>query len=163
MEQISLFDLGIVEKDAMDNSTSKIDVIKASFIDTERTDWGTLFDGYDELYAITFSSGIDFTCQVVKRFSHAEIIFGCEEVINQGIATIMAVQQTLVETIAKNKSAVKLSEMMEEGKLQLYVSRDIKSHEKVFCLKAKDGRVRVITGSANLSASAFYGFQRENV
>ncbi len=122
-----------------------------------------LFDGFDELYAITFSSGIDFTCKVVKRFKYAEIIFGCEDVLNHGIATIMAVQQSLVEIIPKNKSANELSKMMKEEQLILFVSRDIKSHEKIFCLKAEDGRVRVITGSANLSSSAFCGFQRENI
>ncbi len=159
--QLSLFDF--VEDDAMDNSLSKLDVVKAQFIETKRTDWGELFDGYDELYAITFSSGIDFTCKVVKKFEYAEIIFGCEDVLNNGIATIMAVQQSLVEKITKNKSAQELSVMMDEKKLKLYVSKDIKSHEKIFCLKAKDGRVRVITGSANLSASAFCGFQRENI
>lgn len=161
MDQMSLFDF--VEEDAMDNTASKLDVVKAEFIATERTDWSSLFEGFDELYAITFSSGIDFTCQVVKKFEYAEIIFGCEDVVNHGIATIMAVQQSLVETITKNKSANEMSRMMEEDELRLYVSRDIKSHEKIFCLKAKDGRVRVITGSANLSASAFCGFQRENI
>ncbi len=161
MDQMSLFDF--VEDDAMDNTASKLDVVKAKFIKTERTDWGALFDGFDELYAITFSSGIDFVCQVVKKFEHAEIIFGCEDVMNHGFATIMAVQQSLVETITKNKSANELSQMMEDEKLKLFVARDIKSHEKIFCLKAKDGRVRVIAGSANLSASAFCGFQRENI
>ena len=161
MDQLSLFDF--VDEDAMDSVGSKLQVVKAKFIGTESTDWVELFDGFDELYAITFSSGIDFTCKVVKRFKYAEIIFGCEDVINHGIATIMAVQQSLVETITKNKSANELSKMMEEEQLKLFVSRDIKSHEKIFCLKAEDGRVRVITGSANLSSSAFCGFQRENI
>ncbi len=161
MDQISLFDM--VEEDAMDNTGSKLDVVKSEFIRTERTDWGTLFDGFNELYAITFSSGIDFVCQLVKKFDHSEIIFGCEDVVNHGIATIMAVQQSLVEEITKNKSAAELGKMMEEDRLRLHVSRDIKSHEKIFCLKADDGRVRVITGSANLSASAFCGYQRENI
>ncbi len=161
MDQISLFDM--VEEDAMDNTGSKLDVVKSEFIRTERTDWGTLFDGFNELYAITFSSGIDFVCQLVKKFDHSEIIFGCEDVVNHGIATIMAVQQSLVEEITKNKSAAVLGKIMEEDRLRLHVSRDIKSHEKIFCLKADDGRVRVITGSANLSASAFCGYQRENI
>ena len=161
MDQLSLFDF--VDEDAMDNVGSKLQVVKAKFLKTESTDWVELFDGFDELYAITFSSGIDFTCKVVKRFKYAEIIFGCEDVLNHGIATIMAVQQSLVETITKNKSANELSRMMEKEQLKLFVSRDIKSHEKIFCLKAEDGRVRVITGSANLSSSAFCGFQRENI
>lgn len=160
MDQVSLFDL-VSDEDI--NPADKLDVVKAKFIQTEKTDWESLFDGFDELYAITFSSGIDFTCRVVKKFSYAEIIFGCEDIINRGIATVMAVQQSLVETITKNKSASELSKMMDSEQLKLYVSRDIKSHEKIFCLKSNDGRVRVITGSANLSASAFCGFQRENI
>lgn len=51
-----------------------------------------------------------------------------------------------------------------DGSLQLYVSRDTKSHEKIFILESADHkRVRVITGSANMSASAFCGIQRENI
>lgn len=76
MDQLSLFDF--VDEDAMDSVGSKLQVVKAKFIGTESTDWVELFDGFDELYAITFSSGIDFTCKVVKRFKYAEIIFGCD-------------------------------------------------------------------------------------
>ncbi len=77
MDQLSLFDF--VGEDAMDSVGSKLQVVKAKFIGTESTDWVELFDGFDELYAITFSSGIDFTCKVVKKFKYAEIIFGCED------------------------------------------------------------------------------------
>ena len=163
MEQMSMFDLGLVNRDAVNKAAPQIEIVKAQFIATEDSDWEKLFEGFDELYAITFSSGIDFASEVVKKFSYAEIIFGCEEVINQGFATIMAVQQALVEQLAKRKSAVELAGLIEDGRIRLYVSRDVKSHEKVFCLRSKDGRVRIITGSANLSASAFCGFQRENI
>ncbi len=64
MDQLSLFDFA--EEDAMDRPASKLDVVKAKFLETESRDWNELFDGYDELYAITFSSGIDFICRVVK-------------------------------------------------------------------------------------------------
>jgi hypothetical protein len=37
------------------------------------------------------------------------------------------------------------------------------SHEKIYLLSAKGGRKRVITGSANMSHSAFGGRQRENI
>ena len=56
------------------------------------------------------------------------------------------------------------AEATKDGSLQLYVSRDTKSHEKIFILESADHkRVRVITGSANMSASAFCGIQRENI
>ena len=35
--------------------------------------------------------------------------------------------------------------------------------EKIYLLSAKDGRKRVIMGSANMSAAAFEGRQRENI
>ena len=161
--QLSLFDEYNNETFKNIIPEKKLNVVKASFIQTEQTTWEELFEGFEELYAITFSSGIDFTCQVVKKFSYSEIIYGCEDIINHGIATVMAVQQSLVEKITKSKNAVELSKMMEDEQLKLYVSRDVKSHEKIFCLKSNDGKTRVITGSANLSASAFCGYQRENI
>ena len=47
--------------------------------------------------------------------------------------------------------------------MHLFVARDILSHEKIYLLSAKDGRKRVIMGSANMSAAAFEGRQRENI
>ena len=57
----------------------------------------------------------------------------------------------------------KLAERVENGSLHLFVARDILSHEKIYLLSAKDGRKRVIMGSANMSAAAFEGRQRENI
>ncbi|MCR5596557.1 MAG: phospholipase D family protein [Lachnospiraceae bacterium] len=160
MEQMSLTDF---IEESTEKTENQLDVVKAEFIQTEKTDWEKLFSGFDELHAITYSSGLEFTCKLVNMFSYSEIIFGCEDVVSTGIASVMAVQQSLVERIAKSRSAGDLSQLMEDDKLKLFVSRDIKSHEKIFCLKADDGRVRVITGSANMSASAFCGYQRENI
>ena len=122
-----------------------------------------MFEGYDELYGITFSSGIQFVEKVADRFEHVEIIYGCEGVIGSDIATIISLQTKSVELIAKSKSAKIIAERIDANTMSIYVSRDTKSHEKIFILKAKDGRTRVITGSANLSASAFCGLQRENI
>lgn len=74
MDQMSLFDF--VEEDAMDNTASKLDVVKAEFIGTERTDWSSLFEGYDELYAIFNSSWLNmlyFKKAVKKTFDHGFI------------------------------------------------------------------------------------------
>ena len=76
----------------------------------------------------------------------------------------MSVQIDSVQRLAKSKSAGNLANRLDDGSLQLYVSRDTKSHEKIFILESADHkRVRVITGSANMSASAFCGIQRENI
>lgn len=145
-------------------STQTLKVVKALYTDTVETNWEDLFDGFDRLYAITFSSGIEFVNKVINKFSYAEVVFGCEKIIANDIAAIMSVQIDSVQRLAKSKSAGNLANRLNDGSLQLYVSRDTKSHEKIFILESADHKhVRVITGSANMSASAFYGIQRENI
>lgn len=145
-------------------STQALNVVKAVYADTVETNWEELFDGFDRLYAITFSSGIEFVNKVINKFSYAEVVFGCEKIIANDIAAIMSVQIDSVQWLAKSKSAGNLANRLDDGSLQLYVSRDTKSHEKIFILESADHkRVRVITGSANMSASAFCGIQRENI
>lgn len=161
MEQMNLFDMA--EAEMTFDTRKKLQVVHAEFIDTESMTWQTLFDGYDEMHVITFSSGIHFMNQVLERFGYVEIIFGCEGVLDESIATIMAVEAKLIEELAHNREAIKICDKMQKDELRLYVSRNVKSHEKIFCLKARDGRTRVITGSANMSASAFCGIQRESI
>lgn len=162
MDQMSLFDF-TEDHQGLDNQTDVLKVVKAQFESVESLNWKDLFQGFSEIYAITYSAGIDFISKVMDGLDYGEIIFGCENVVDDNVAAIMAVQASLVETITKRKSATVLAKKMEEDKLKLFVSRDVKSHEKIFCLKAADGRKRVITGSANMSASAFCGYQRENI
>ena len=159
--QISIFDLNKKEKERLDSNI--LPIVKASFVEAEKKTWLDLFEGYDEIYAITFSSGLGFVCNLLKRFEYAEIIFGQENIIGKGLATVMAVETALVEQITKSKYAVELSERIENETLRLFVSRSTTSHEKIFCLRSKDGRTRVITGSANMSRTAFEGLQRENI
>lgn len=161
-DQIGLIGLSENETTPPFDIHSPLKVVKATFNTDEHSNWSDLFSGYDELYAITFSSGIDFVNKVVKQFKHSTIIYGCEGVMNSDTAAIIAMQKAAVEEIVKHKSSVSLAEKLEDGSLELYVSRDTKSHEKIFILKG-EAKTRVITGSANMSASAFCGLQRENI
>lgn len=161
MDQMNMFDL-LPEGESIKSSNS-LQVVKSKFIEQKMMTWTDLFTGYDELYVITFSSGMQFTRNLLERFIYSEVIYGCEDIVDSSIAAIMAVEAKLVELITKSKNAFELAKMMEQGSLKLYVSRDLKSHEKIFLLKSKDGKVRVVTGSANMSSSAFCGYQRENI
>lgn len=160
-EQMTLMDMFGAQ--SFVDTSAKLEVVKASFLNSEKTNWRALFEGYDELYAITFSSGLQFVDKVLDQFKYAEIIYGCESVMNDDVAAIMAMQLESVQQLIKTKAAKHMAEKIEADALKLYVSRDTRSHEKIFILKAQDGRVRVITGSANMSASAFCGVQRENI
>ena len=163
--QMSLFHL---DNDNKENNTIHeagrgIKVVNAKFIDSASLRWNDLFDGFDELYAITFSSGMDFINRVVSKFRHAEVVFGCESTLDLEMDAIIASQVKILQEYVKHKSAKAIAERIQGGMLKLYVSRDTKSHEKIFILKSDAGKTRVITGSANMSASAFCGLQRENI
>lgn len=141
----------------------KLDVVKMDYVGAESTTWEDLFAGYDSLKAITFSSGIGFVYQLLELFKDAEIIFGCEEVMSYTLQEIMAYQSKLMERIRNTDSAVKerMIARVENRDVRLYVARRRLSHEKLYLLKANDGRTRVIFGSANMSSNAFSGWQRE--
>lgn len=165
MENLSLFGPPSTETPAQKPLTVKLDVARMKFIGAGKLSWQELFSGYDTLHAITFSSGIGFVYQLLERFQQAEIIFGCDEVMSYSLQEVMAYQCQLVERMRETASKMKLDLIarIEENSLRFYAARSILSHEKLYLLAADDGRKRVITGSANMSFSAFGGRQRENI
>ena len=163
MENLSFFD-GQQTMENLDGvkDSSHLDVVKLHYDSCESLTWQELFSGFDQLYAITYSSGLGFVCKLLDHFEQAEIIFGCEDVLDYSMQSIMAYQCRLIERM-RNEPYRKLSDRVENGTLHLYVARDVLSHEKIYLLSAKNGRKRVVMGSANMSASAFEGRQRENI
>ena len=87
-----------------------------------------MFDGYDELYVITFSSGLDFTSSLISKFKYAEVVYGCERIIGNDLSSVLALETGLVECFTKSKSAKMMSGRVSEGSLKLYVSREMVSH-----------------------------------
>ena len=142
-----------------------LDVIKMEFLEAETMSWKELFSGFDELHAITYSSGIGFVYQLLEMFEKAEIIFGCDEVMSYSMQEIMAYQCKLIERMRETSSKMKLDliSRIENESLHLFVARTVLSHEKIYLLSSSDGRKRVIMGSANMSFNAFGGKQRENI
>ena len=166
METLSLFDMVEEVQQKMDISSScSLDVVRMEFAGAETCAWQDLFSGFDTLHAITYSSGIDFVYQLIGLFEDAEILFGCDEVISYSLQEIMAYQCKMVERMRSTASKMKLDlvSRIDQGTLRFFVARSVLSHEKLYLLSGKDGRKRVIMGSANLSRSAFGGFQRENI
>lgn len=167
MENLSLFNMleSPVEQTEL-KSTSNLDVVRMEFGEVESVSWQGLFSGFDTLYAITYSSGLDFVYQLLDLFEEAEIIFGCDEIISYSLQEIMAYQCKMIERMRETASRRKLDlvSRIEQGTLRFYVARSILSHEKIYLLSSRDGqRKRVIMGSANMSFAAFGGRQRENI
>jgi len=168
-ENITMFDTDSKNEQLHINDSlsnfGKIDVVKMDFVEAETLSWDDLFDGYDSLYAITYSSGISFVCELLDKFSYSEIIFGNEDVMTYSLQEVMAYQLKTIERIRENMTISKrdLISKIDDEKLMMYIARKRLSHEKIYLLEAKDGRKRTILGSANLSRAAFAGYQRENI
>lgn len=146
-------------------ASGSLDVVKMNFLEAETMSWQELFSDFDELHAITYSSGINFIYQLLDLFEKAEIVFGCDEVISYSLQEVMAYQCKLIERMREHASKMKLDliSRIENESLHFFVARNMLSHEKIYLLSAADGRKRVIMGSANMSFSAFGGRQRENI
>lgn len=69
---MNLFD--VAEDNGIDINNRTLSVVNAQMKRVEKISWQELFDGFDELYAITFSSGIDFTVNLLSRYKYAEIM-----------------------------------------------------------------------------------------
>lgn len=119
-----------------------------------------LFEGFEKLSAITYSSGISFMGKIIKKFNDVEIVFGYPPVLSKTQIRISSLQLNVLKTLVFSKDALEISNLMEQGIVKLYTSNDQKSHEKIYLLSGKNKK-RLILGSANMSAAAFQGIQRE--
>jgi len=168
IENLSLFD---IQEETSNVTTpqhrngNSLDVVKLDYVEAQKMDWRDLFSGFDTLHAITYSSGIGFIYKLLSLFENAEIIFGCEDVISYSLQEVMAYQCKLIDRLRDTAGAAQMDLVAktESGSLKLYVARAKLSHEKIYLLSSKDGRKRVIMGSANMSFQAFGGQQRENI
>lgn len=166
MENLSLFHMAEESQEQMElPSSSKLDVVKMEFSGAQTLSWPSLFSGFDTLHAITYSSGIGFVYELLALFEQAEVIFGCDEVISYSLQEVMAYQCKMVERMRETASKMKVNlvSRIDNGTLRFFVAHTVLSHEKIYLLSAKDGRKRVIMGSANMSFAAFNGHQRENI
>lgn len=159
----SIFDSVLEEVTA--DASPKIDVVNLTFESAVSMNWTELFSGFDSICAITFSSGVGFMYKLLDMFETAEVIFGCEDVMSNTVQEIMAYQNRLIERMRDELSDKKQAMLarIDSGEVRFYVSRGKISHEKMYLLSSRDGRKRVITGSANMSYNAFSGAQRENI
>lgn len=146
------------------SSSGTIKIMNMEYIDSENTSWKELFKGYSKLYAVTYSSSIDFISKLLPMFEEVEIIFGFERVL-RGLDDIMAYQQATLEELKRvfSKKERKLLNRIDNGTLKLFLMRDKISHKKMYLLEGEDLEPKVITGSANLSNIAFTGEQLENI
>lgn len=166
MENLSLFDVAPeTSNEIVKPVGTELDVVEMAFCAVHTLTWQELFEGYDTLHAITYSSSISFVCRLLEYFSYAEILFGSEEVLTYSLQEVIAYQSKTIEYFRNHakKMNIDLVSRIDDDSLRMYVAHEVLSHEKIYLLSANDGRKRVVFGSANLSTAAFQGRQRENI
>ena len=154
-----------------------LEVFEAQLLSQRRTDWRGLFQGYQSLKAITFSSSIPALLAVADLFEDMEVLFGSERVLGRELgaledATVVAGYR-FTDAVADQKAAIErllrpalrrggqpLLRRVQEGTLRFSILRQAPSHEKLYLLRGEAGQ-RVVVGSANLSLSALTGRLRE--
>lgn len=127
-----------------------VNVVMADFSAPANLSYLDLFEGYDELYAINFVSNLDFLTQLMPSFTKIEIIFGNPAVIPARLDTIFAMQRETLYELYKNEHYEQLAQRINDDSLKIFLADAPLYPEKLFCLKNKEGKMRVIVGSANL-------------
>lgn len=126
-----------------------------------------LFEGYNSLKAITFSSSLTFIEKISNSFTNIELLFGNENILGniQKLFEYQLLKITWLNDYFKQRGKPKetdfLYQKILEEKLKIFLSKR-KSHVKLYLLSNEnEDKYRIITGSANLSETALTGKQQE--
>ena len=159
-DQQSAFDL--------DDGTG-LRVVRAKFAGERKFSWD-LFEGYDSLRVLTYSASTNAIVRMLDNYSFEtfECVFGYEGTLRE-IRSILAFQKVVVgDTRAAimgltDERHIRILEKVHAGRAYFRVLRKSIAHAKLYLLSGRDGRRRVVIGSANLSEQAFSGNQSETL
>ena len=138
--------------------SNELEVVQLSFIGSSYTNADELFSGYDHLRVVTFAYSLDFITRILPRFKTVKIILGNKAMVKYDIKEVMAFQSAALKQIRRHPELIS---RIKDGTAQIWIANEILAHEKIFILSSDNGRTRVIAGSANFTARAFSGNQRE--
>ena len=159
--QLSLFQvLPSIQEDTVQTTEDKIAITKVKFLSQELLTYEDIFRGYNEIRVITYSYALSFIEDIMRYFDRGEVIIGFDKLINKNTAELLAIQEFSTNFVCHNSY---LQKRIHNDEFRFYVLNDLVSHQKIYLLKADDGRVRTITGSANFSERAWMGEQIECV
>ncbi len=144
-------------------------VVRARFAGESKFSWD-LFEGYDSLRVLTYSASTNAIVRMLDNYTFEtfECVFGYEGTLRE-IRSVLAFQKIVVgDTRAaimglKDERHIRILEKVHSGRAHFRVLRKSIAHAKLYLLSARDGRRRVIIGSANLSEQAFSGNQSETL
>ena len=147
-----------------------LQVVYSKYERSENFTWD-LFEGYDRIRVLTYSSSIDAVVRMLDRFSfqNFECVFGFEGILGK-LTDVITFQQFVMNQVRDFAIQIKddrqkvIFEKVHSDMARFFVVKDRISHSKIFLLENETfDRRRVITGSVNLSERAFSGNQAETI
>ncbi len=141
-----------------------------------KTNWKTLFEGYKDIKAVTYSIDLHFLQKILPLFEKADILLGSVTVLTNEVKALLQAQTVdrLFDIDAEQRQAVEQSlrpwlkkggrallQRIQDKSLSLSLMHTL-SHQKFYLLSSPTKK-RVIAGSANLGLQAFSGRQLENI
>lgn len=153
--------MSLLEPQLSMETRPQINIVHGKFLKSGGIDYDVLFSGFDHLYALTFSYGLNFINEIVQKFDHAEIVLGCEAMVKFDMKMIMAHQTKTLQNLLKYK---KLVERVQNDEILFWVTNSLLSHDKVYIMNNEvNDDSRVVVGSANFSKRAFNNYQNESL
>lgn len=162
-EQASIFDSDVTTINEKSLRKHNVTFIKRLY--SKSMTYEELFEGFEEIYIITYSHSLRLIQDILPNFEKVKIILGNPKIIKDDTLALMAYQEHQMKELRKTlkKCNQPLLNAIEDEKLKFYIPIHFISHEKLFLLRASDGRTRIIDGSANFSEQALNSGQRENI
>lgn len=141
-------------------------VYKTETLSVELMDPRDLFMGYNELFAAVYSYNLSFLSSILSDFDHAQIVLGFPGMAegDKDLQELLAKALSDADIASEELSGCESLKMaLRDGRAVFKVPVGITAHQKVYILRAYNGKTRVIYGSPNASYAAWKGdHQTEN-
>ena len=132
-----------------------------------------LFAGFASMRALTYTSSIPMVLRLLRDYDYDdfECIFGHGGMLSRDAADLLAFQSVVQTKLNQGFVGARgltperrevVYRRAAEGTARFLVVKDAIAHAKIYLLE-REGKRRVIVGSANLSETAFSGRQAETV
>ena len=132
-----------------------------------------LFAGFASMRALTYTSSIPMVLRLLRDYDHDdfECVFGHGGMLSRDAADLLAFQSVVQARLNQGFVGARgltperrevVYRRAAEGTARFLVVKDAIAHAKIYLLE-REGKRRVIVGSANLSETAFSGRQAETV
>ena len=170
-EPMPQFGLALDDPDSRTRSP-QLQVVYAQALRTEAFAMD-LFAGFTSMRALTYTSSIPMVLRLLRDYDYDdfECVFGHGGMLSRDAADLLAFQSVVQARLNQGFVGARgltperrevVYRRAAEGTARFLVVKDAIAHAKIYLLE-REGKRRVIVGSANLSETAFSGRQAETV